>query len=213
MSPDLHIELKRLRREVLEMGTLAKDMLNKSVEALIHQDKSLITEIKTKVATIRRFDAKIEEEALQAIALYQPGEDELRMIGCILKMITYLNIIGWYAKDISRAIQTFTPGSLLKKLVSLPHMRDLVCAMLEDALKAFESNEITPLQDLTQRDSTVDELYNTVFRKCLTYMLEDTLYITRGAQYIMVARYLERCGNHACKMAEKIHYVITGGRY
>lgn len=58
----------------------------------------------------------------------------------------------------------------------------------------------------------VDALRHSIFRECITYMMEDPKTITRCTNYVMVARYLERSADHSCKMAEKIHYMITGER-
>ena len=68
------------------------------------------------------------------------------------------------------------------------------------------------MKDLTEREATVDALRYSIFRECVSYMMEDPKNITRCSHYIMVSRYLERCGDHACKMSEKINYMVTGER-
>jgi phosphate transport system protein len=137
---------------------------------------------------------------------------DLREIACILKMITYLTRIGRYGKDIARLITDFEEKGHVKKLVSIPHMADLVISMIDDALYAFETKDISRFKDFVEREQTVDELRYSIFRECLSYMLEDPKVITRCMHYTMVSRYLERCGDHACKMSEKIYYMVTGER-
>ncbi|MGF3585462.1 MAG: phosphate signaling complex PhoU family protein, partial [Thermoplasmatota archaeon] len=99
-----------------------------------------------------------------------------------------------------------------KKLVSIPHMAEIVNGMINDVLYAFETGDISKFNDFIDREKTVDELRYSIFRECLSYMMEDPRVITRCTYYIMVARYLERCGDHACKIAEKIVYMVTGQR-
>jgi len=125
-------------------------------------------------------------------------------------MNTYLTRIGRYGKDIAKVTDEMGNRPHFKKLVSIPHMSELVGKMIDDALAAFEKEDISLLKDFKDRDDTIDELRYSIFRECLTYMMEDQKVITPGIYYIMVARYLERCGDHACKIAEKIHYMVTG---
>ena len=91
-------------------------------------------------------------------------------------------------------------------------MADIVCKMIEDVLKAFETGDLSIIQDFAERDDNLDALRYSIFRECLTYMMENPKNITRCAHYMMIARYLERCGDHACKIAEKVHYMVTGER-
>jgi len=86
----------------------------------------------------------------------------------------------------------------------------MVCKMIDDALKAFETEDISLIKDFEERDDTLDALRWSIFRECITYMMENPSTITGCAHYMMIARYLERCGDHACKIAEKVHYMVTG---
>lgn len=84
--------------------------------------------------------------------------------------------------------------------------------MIEDALKSFETENLELIKDFHERDDNIDALRYSIFRECITYMMEDAKNITRCMHYVMIARYLERCADHACKMAEKIYYMIAGER-
>jgi phosphate transport system protein len=92
------------------------------------------------------------------------------------------------------------------------HMAELVTGMIDDAVCAFDTGSIEPIRDFSSRDDTVDALWHSVFRETLTFMMENPRTITRSTYTIIVARYLERSGDHACKMAENIHYMVTGER-
>jgi phosphate transport system protein len=210
MSGKFHRELDRQKARVLEMGVLARDMLCQSVDALVKLDAELAETIRERKEDIREFDYTIERETLQLIALFQPMAVDMRTIACILKLITYLARIGRYGKEICDLTRDLANQTHVKKLVSIPYMRQIVCSMIDDALEAFEKGDISKLGDFPDRDDIVDELDESIFRECFTYMVEDSKTITRCVRYIMIARYLERCGDHACKMAEKIHYMVTG---
>jgi phosphate transport system protein len=79
-------------------------------------------------------------------------------------------------------------------------------------LTAFENGDISKFNDFIERERNVDDLRYSIYRECITYMMEDPKVITRCMNYTMVARYLERCADHACKIAEKIYYMVTGDR-
>lgn len=212
MVEKFHIELNQAKKDVDTMGHLAKEMLSKSVEALKQIDTEKADWVISNKVQLADMDDDIEQKALRLMALYQPMAGDLREIACILKLITYLNRIGRYGKDIAKLVVEFEKNGHVKKLVSLPHMAELVTSMINDALYAFETGDISKFNDFIERETTVDELRYSIFRECLTYMMEDPSVITRCTYYIIIARYLERCGDHACKMAEKIIYMVTGER-
>jgi phosphate transport system protein len=212
MVEKFHVELNQTKKDVDKMGHLAKDMLTKSVEALTDIDTEKADWVVSKKIELADMDDKIEDKTLRLIALYQPMASDLREIACILKMITYLNRVGRYGKDIAKLVFEFEKTGHVKKLVSLPHMAEIVEGMINDALYAFETGDISKFNNFIDRETTVDELRYSIFRECLSYMMEDPTVITRCTYYIMIARYLERCGDHACKIAEKIIYMVTGER-
>jgi phosphate transport system protein len=96
--------------------------------------------------------------------------------------------------------------------MSIPHMADLVIDMVDNAIAAYESDNLTLIEGFSARDDTVDALRHSIFREGITYMMEDPKNISRCTHYIMVARYLERCADHACKIAENVDYMETGER-
>jgi len=212
MVEKFHQQLEKLKEDVLKMGNLATDMLSGSVEALKKQDDKKAEWAYKQKDQLADYDEKLEEKAMQLIALYQPMAKDMRTIACCLKTITYLARIGRYGKDIAKISKEISDEPHVSKLVSLPHMNSLVCQMVNDALKAFKTEDISLINDFSERDDDVDSLRYQIFRECLTYMMEDPKKINRCAHYMMIARYLERCADHACKMAEKIHYMVKGER-
>ena len=210
MVKKFHDDLKKLNNNVIEMGHLARDSLKNSVESLKNRDIKLaevVLKNKTKIADM---DSLIEEKSLILLTLHQPMAKDLRRIATILKIITYLNRIGRYAKDIAKITVELSNKPQIKKLVSIPYMADIVCKMIDDALISFEKEDLNFIDKFSDRDDSVDELRYSIFRECLTYMMEDSKNITPCTNYVMVARYLERCADHAVKIAEKIHYMVTG---
>ena len=213
MAKEMHKELIELKFKILEMGKHALSMLEDAVESLDKQDLDLANDVLERKLKIREYDDQIEAEALRLMALFQPMARDLREIATILKMNTYLARIGRYGKDIADVmVKNLSEKPLILKMINLRHIFEHVRDMISDALTAFEQEDISYIKDLSERDDEVDKLRWAIFRECITYMMEDPKYITEAAHYAMFARYLERCGDHACKMAEKIHYMVTGER-
>jgi phosphate transport system protein len=210
MVEKFHEELDKLKKDVEEMGKLARDMLENSITALKNEDTELAREVVSRKGTLAEMDLSIETKALHLVTLYSPMAKDMRAIACILKIITYLTRIGRYGKDIARVVPQLCEKPRVAKMVSLPYMAQIVCGMIENALEAFETKDISLFADFEERDDSVDALRHSIFRECITYMDENAKNITPCAHYIMIARYLERCADHACKMAEKIHYMVTG---
>jgi len=212
MVKKFHEELDKLTEDVQKMGHLSITMLLTSVDALKNLDTAKADWVYDKKNSLAKRNIKIEDEALRLIALYQPMAKDMRTIACCLKMITDLNRIGRYGKDIAKVVKEIYPGPHIKKIIHIPQMNEIVCRMVNDALTAFKTGDLSLLKDFSERDDDVDQLRYSVFRECLTYMMEDQKNITICIHYILIARYLERCGDHACDIAEQIHYMVTGKR-
>lgn len=205
-------QLKKIKDDVVELGELAQRMLKESIVALENQDVKLAAKIYTDKKKLMKMDDDIEHRCLQAISMYQPMAKDMRVIGASLKLITYLTRIGRYGKDIAKFVKEFTNKEHIVKLVSIPYMGNIVGGMISDALEAYKNKKPVDIQSFVDRDDDVDALRVSIFREALTYMMQDSKNIERCMYYVMIARYLERCADHACKISEKVYYMVTGKR-
>lgn len=212
MPEKLDDDMQKLMSDITEMANLSKGMLVDSVRALKDLDGDLANEIISRKDRLYEYDDRIEERALKMLTLYSPMASDLRRIATVFKMITYLTRIGRYGYDISKITTHLKGQPHVKRLIDIPRMAGIVAGMIDDVIHAFHTGDLNRISDLTERDNIVDETRYSIFRECLTYMMEDPSTITRCTNYIMIARYLERCGDHACKIGEKVHYMITGER-
>ncbi|MEA3457423.1 MAG: phosphate signaling complex protein PhoU [Candidatus Thermoplasmatota archaeon] len=212
MESKLHEELDAIKGKVLDMGVLARQMLKESMISLSDLDVNVADDVLAKKDKIMEMDENIEHRCIQVISLYQPMAVDARAIAAYLKLTTYITRIGRYGKDIANVTKELADKPHNRKLVSLNQMAKIVDDMICTALKAFEEVKEIDADVLSEQDDDVDCIRYSIFRECLTYMMEDSKNITRCTHYVMVARYLERCADHACKMAEKINYIITGKR-
>jgi len=212
MAEKFHTELDRLKQDTIELTQLARKMLSDAVDALLVQDCTKAMDVVSKKRLLREQTIGLEDRAYQMIALHQPMAKDMRVIVCILKMVTAAERIGRYGKDIANMTKRLKDQPEFVQPLPMSHMAELVTGMIDDAVTSFKTENLDLIKDFSLRDDTVDALWHTIFRETLTFMMEDPRVITRSTYYIMVARYLERSGDHACKMAENIHYMITGER-
>jgi len=212
MSEKFHTELNRLKQDTTEMVQFARDMLSESLNALIRKDSAKALQVVSKKKQIRDVTITLEDRTYQLIALYQPMAKDMRVIACTLKMITASERIGRYGKDIANMVKHLQDQPDFTQPLPIPHMAEKVLGMIDDVIVAYETENLAAIKNFSSRDDTVDALWHSIFRETLTFMMENPKTITRSTYSIMVARYLERSGDHACKMAENIHYMVTGER-
>ncbi|MGA2120744.1 MAG: phosphate signaling complex protein PhoU [Methanoregula sp.] len=212
MAEKFHTELKAVKNDTVEMAQFGRMMLRDAVDALIRQDKELAVEVVARKEQIHSMEVKLEEHCYQLIALNQPMAKDMRVIACTLKVITASMRIGRYGKVIANIVKEISDKPHIANMMSIPHMSELVIDMIDDSVKAYETDSIDLIADFSARDDTIDALRHSIFREGITYMMEDPKNISRCTHYIMVARYLERCADHACKIAENVHYMHTGDR-
>jgi len=212
MAEKFHVELKNLKNDTVAMSLFGRDMLRTAIDALIRQDKDLAVSVVGRKEELHAMEVKLEEHCYQLIALNQPMAKDMRVIACTLKVISASMRIGRYGKVIANIVKEISDKPHIANLMSIPHMADLVIDMVDDAIQAYESDNLRLIGEFSARDDTIDALRHSIFREGITYMMEDPKNISRCTHYIMVARYLERCADHSCKIAENVHYMHTGER-
>lgn len=203
-------EIRRLRTDLLRMGTLAREAVDKSIKALVNRDSSLAEEVIVGDDIIDKMDLDIEMKCMELIARQQPMARDLRVIGTILKTITDLERIADHAVDIAKIVKILADQPPLKPFIDIPKMCEISLSMLDDALKAFVNEDTELARKMCERDDLVDALYDQVFRELLTYMMEDPKAVVRALYLIFIARFLERVADHATNVGERVVYMITG---
>ncbi|MEN6342460.1 MAG: phosphate signaling complex protein PhoU [Methanospirillum sp.] len=212
MTEKFETELEVLRRETLEMGAFAREMFGDAVAALIAQDTALAARVIARKTEVRDRLHETEDHAYQILTLFQPMAKDLRTVVACLKVAAALERIGRYGKDIATIVGYLADRPHLANLLSIPQMAVMAGGMIDMALAAFETGDLSAIEGFAARDDAVDALGYSIFRECVTYMIEDPATITRCANYVMVARYLERSADHACTITEATVFMQTGER-
>ncbi len=206
-------QVRSIEDKVSAMADLARAMLRDGLQSLVLLDREAAALVAARTQELAQLDETIETEVLRFLALQAPVARDLRRMGAALKLITYLNRVGRYGYDIARTAEKW-PADMAHVVhpVNLREMAEKVEKMLDLAMTAYRAGAAPEVVQLMALEDDVDALRYSVWRECLTYMAQDSRNIEASAHYMMVARYLERCGDNVCKMAEKLHYAATGER-
>ena len=146
------------------------------------------------------------------IATQQPLARDLRVIFAAIKMGTDLERIADYGVGVAKTAIRLKDDEYIKPLIDLPRMTGIACEMLNMSVRAFANNDPELAIETARRDNDLDSLFKQIYRELLTYVLESPRYINQMMSFVLIARYLERVGDHITNVCEWIVFNATGKR-
>lgn len=201
-------DLQRLKDRLLEMGALAASRVESAMIGLTSRDQSLLADVIDGDQPVNAFHVEIDDRCFKLLALHQPMARDLRLIMAASKINSDLERVADLAVNIAEAAQRYIRHPPVKPLVDLPLMSELAQGMLHDALDAFVSGDVAVMRDILQRDDTLDELKDQVFREVLTYVIGDPHKVQPALDLVLISRHLERVGDHATNIAEDAIFLV-----
>lgn len=210
MQRHFDVELKDLKEQILTMGGCVERAVEEATQALILREAERFDRVTELEKSINAAHMKVDEACLKLLARQSPLAADLRLIVAIIKINTDLERMGDQAVNISHNGRRYLEEPPLKPLIDLPRMATDVRAMVRDALDAFVRRDLNLARQVMDRDDSVDALKNQIFRELITYMIGDPKTIERSLNLILIARNLERLGDHATNIAEDVIFAITG---
>ena len=205
-------QLALLTRKILEMGGVVEQQIALAIEALINRSVEQANRVIEQDDQIDRLEEEIDQYAIRLLATRQPMAIDLRLITMAMKISNDLERIGDYATNIAKRCERLAKEPPVRPLYTIPRMAQITQAMVKDILDAYVERDADKAIATWRRDDEVDEMFTSLFRELLTYMMEDARNISPCIDLIFVAKNLERIGDHTTNIAEKIHYMIHGQR-
>ena len=203
-------KIKKVEDRLLTMCFLAQKAIEKSIIALKNKDKELAKEIIINDKDIDDLNREIENSCLNILLMYQPYASEFREISGALKMITDLERIGDYAVDIAEIVLTFKDEDYIKKVEHIPLMGNLIIDMVKDSVQAFINKDYESARLLNEKDDKVDEIFAGIKEELVKLICINNANIEQAINFMMIAKYLERIGDHAVNIGEWVDYEVTG---
>lgn len=202
-----HEELKRLKNQLLVMGSMVEGSIQKSIRALEERDPNLAKEVVSDDKEIDKMEIEIDESCIKLMALDQPVAVDLRMLLGVLRINNDLERMGDHAVNIAERAERLAEKPLLKHLVDMPRMATIVQSMLKDVLDGFVQKNPEKAHMACARDDEVDELDDRFIRALLTHMMENPKTISQGMDLIIISKNLERIGDLATNIAEDVVFI------
>jgi phosphate transport system protein len=203
-------ELRRLRDLMTEMGGIVETQVALAADAIMNRDGAAATRAVEEDPKVDALEREVEKLVIRLLALRQPVADDLRRAVSALKITGDLERIGDYAANVAKRSIVLAQFSLPYSLAGVAHMARLVQAQLKSTIDALGDNDADKAVEVWRSDRMIDDIYNTLFRELITYMMEDPRNITPCTHLLFIAKNLERIGDHATNIAENLYYAVKG---
>jgi phosphate transport system protein len=210
MSTGFRKGFKEIQDKILAMGDMVTKEITKSIEALKARDLKMAHRIIADDAKIDEIRFAIEGKCIELMGMPKLTIGDRRVIVSVLSISTELERIGDYAEGIAKIVVMIGDEPPLKPLIDIPRMAELTIEMTNKSLKSFVDRDVKLARHVVTMDTSVDGLYDQVFRELLTFMMVDPKTINRATRLIWVAHNLERAADRVTNICERVVFTVTG---
>jgi phosphate transport system protein len=203
-------QLAALKRQLLKMSALAESMIADAVAVLVQRDAAVAPLIRQREEAVNQMQLDIDEACLTLIALQQPAAGDLRFILGAVKTNAELERLADQAINILDKAERLLRQLPLMPFIIIPEMALVARGMLKDSLHAFVNLDIEKARNVLTRDDQVDAMKAKITVELAEFMTRDPSTVDRALALVLVARNLERVGDHATNIAENAIFVAEG---
>ncbi|NMW89856.1 phosphate signaling complex protein PhoU [Mobiluncus curtisii] len=203
-------QLTQLSEMLVQTGELCEQAISQTMVALSSSSDEIAREVIRADAHIDQMERDIEHLCLKLLLQQQPVAGDLRQVSAALKMITDMERIGDQAADIAEIVKS-TDMSLVRGFPKIPQMAAKTAAMVHDAVQSFVDRDLALATATQAADDAVDRMFAEVATEMIDFIVHaDAADAQKAIDVIMIAKYLERIGDHATNLAEWVDFSITG---
>jgi phosphate transport system protein len=210
MSAEFKKGFQEIQDKVLKMGDMVTREISRSIEALKARNLKMAHQIIADDDKIDELRFTIEDKCIELMGMPKLTIADRRIIVAVLSISTELERIGDYAGGIAKIVVMIGDEPPLKPLIDIPRMGELIVEMINESLKSFVEHNVDLAKHVVTMDSSVDGLYDQVFRELLTFMMVDPKTINRATRLIWVAHNLERAADRVTNICERVVFTVTG---
>lgn len=214
LSSQFDAELSGISTRVLEMGGVVESQVAQSIYALVNFSGETASQVLEQEEKVNEMEVDIDRDLSTIIARRQPTARDLRLLTAISKTIGNLERVGDEAARIARTVQrlinTGVSSRLRLPVSDVSFEAELATASLRKALDAFARLDTQKALEVIKQDNQIDQEFEGLMRKLITYMMEDPRTISASIDLVFVAKAIERVGDHAKNLAEQIIYIVKG---
>jgi phosphate transport system protein len=214
LSTQFDSELSGISSRVLEMGGLVESQVAQAVAALANFGTDVAAQVLVTEERVNQMEMEIDRDLSAIIARRQPTARDLRLLIAVSKTIANLERVGDEAARIARMVQRLVDAGLSSRMKlpvgDIAFEANLAIAQLRKALDAFARLDTAQALAVLKDDDQIDQEFDGLLRKLITYMMEDPRTISSAIDLVFVAKAIERVGDHAKNLAEAVIYVVKG---
>ncbi|WP_304263706.1 phosphate signaling complex protein PhoU [Kallipyga massiliensis] len=211
MRTEFEEQLNQLNQDLIDMSKLCTEAVEKAIHALTDKDPAPAKRVIENEQRINDYQSLIDQEAIRLIMRQQPVASDLRFLSAALAMNTDLERIGDQAEDISHLVlQMLDRGYEERELGALNEMAKQAVVMIEDSVAAFLKGDSDLAKKTCQSDDIMDNLFIRVRQEVIEEIKKGSLEAEILTDIMMVAKYMERIGDHATNIAESVYFSLTG---
>jgi len=209
---DFNEKISKLNNEIIKMGVLVGEALDKAMESLINMDMELANKVIAEDENINNMEISIEDHCILLIAREQPVAGDLRHLITALKISTQLERMGDHAVHIAKGVIRLQKenGSGSKPLFGMPEMGIIVKNMLQRVLTSYLENNVKEAKAIALLDNEVDIIHNNVIEEVFEGLMGTPGDRQNATTLLFINRFLERFGDHITNICEWIVYSVTG---
>lgn len=208
MRNQFDLQLQQLHRELIKMGALCEEAISAGVKALLDSDRAMAEKAMQRERDIDQAERDVEGLCMKLLLQQQPVARDLRTISSALKMISDMERIGDQAADIAEITRDIADNSI-KDLVPIGDMARATIKMVTDSVDSFVRKDLGLAEAVISSDDVVDDLFLQVREELIRRIgMGDSGEVC--IDLLMIAKYLERIGDHAVNIAEWVEYSLTG---
>ncbi len=204
----LEREIKDLVDNILRLASMVDQAIESAMDALYTRNVQLANEVVANDEEINILRYQVEEDSLKILATQQPAATDLRTVIAAIHLAVELERIGDHAAGIARLVERMQEEDDIESLHKLPKMAKRAKEMVQEGIQAFVQHDVSRAEDLMKQDDKIDKQYNKLFRETLLEMRDDE-YIRRATFLLWVGHNLERIGDRATNIAERVIFMIT----
>jgi phosphate transport system protein len=203
-------DLVEIKRMLIRLGKMSENAVVRAVWALKNGDVEAARSVLDGDDDLDELTERIDGTCMSFNARYQPLGQDLRMIVSTMHMAVDLERIGDYGVNIAKAAIELEKKPLIKPLIDIPRMSAILSEMLGKSLSAFDVEDFESAKIVFTLDDQIDALEKQVVRELFTMVMERVDRLEQAFLLMGVARTLERAGDHATNIAERVIYMYTG---
>ncbi|MEO6965192.1 MAG: phosphate signaling complex protein PhoU [Acidobacteriaceae bacterium] len=205
-----HQNLDDLKEKLLVMAGMAEQAIQRAIEAYRVGDVSICDLVMRSEPAINRMERAIDQMALDLLAMEQPMAIDLRFILSVIKINADLERVGDRAVKITERVRDLQTVPVVELPVDIPKLASLAARMVRDALQAFIDADSAMAEKVLLLDDEVDELNRAIFRTLTHCIQEQPAHTQQALNVLLIARNLERVGDHATNIAEDVIFWVRG---